>query len=80
MLVLCSCSGKTLRAAAIVTVLAVALDPLAQQLVQLDQVLKLHTTPGQSATAPWASRYSKGFERASSILIDPCKQHRPTHC
>jgi hypothetical protein len=66
-------SGWLLRLGTVITVLAVVLDPLAQQLVQLDQSEVYEDMSLGNVSSPKALRYSKGVEQFPYATENPCK-------
>ncbi|KAM0561173.1 hypothetical protein ACHAPJ_003677 [Fusarium lateritium] len=57
--------GLLIRLGAIATILTLAMDPFAQQLVQLKQIFKRETG---AAVIPYASRYSAGLRMGASMV------------
>ncbi|OJD28995.1 uncharacterized protein BKCO1_990001 [Diplodia corticola] len=65
------CRGAAiLKIGAITTIIALAVDPFAQQLVQYRQELVFTTSP--DTTVARAQRYSQGNQVRMSLMLDPC--------
>ncbi|KAJ4263785.1 hypothetical protein NW762_005818 [Fusarium torreyae] len=64
--------GLLIRLGAIATILTLAMDPFAQQLVQLKQIFKRETG---AAVIPYASRYSAGLRMGASMVPSIGKQN-----
>lgn len=55
----------TVRIGALITLLAIAIDPFTQQLIQLEQIMIY--TPNTAVVIPRAQRYSQGNEYVVSL-------------
>ncbi|SPO06761.1 uncharacterized protein DNG_09455 [Cephalotrichum gorgonifer] len=64
--------GLLVRLGALITILAIALDPFAQQLVQFGQEMRYTMDNGGASSLPFATRYSKGnsYSKFHAIQID----------